>query len=105
MRCGEHEMTLRIDVLRLLLSFAPPKKEDHMISTTIHPIDDSIGELLPAFAKVRTWFAFAHGEGAVEQKHSLLSPMTQTAISGEGLLQIIRHFLKDIAQRRRDSHS
>ena len=105
MRSSEYKVALRVDVLGFFLRFASPQEENYVIALAVYAVDDCIGELFPTFSEVRTGFSFSHGEGAVEQQDALLSPVAQTSVCGEGLLQIVGNLFEDIAQRWGNPHS
>ena len=58
----------------LLDGEAAPEQEYEVFADLREPLDDGVGELLPADACMAGCHVCAHGEGRIEEQHSLLCP-------------------------------
>jgi len=76
-----------------------------MLFLSVDDADHSICEFFPTTSLMRTCLMLAHGEGGVEQKHTLLGPTGEVATGGNGGTSVVLYLLEDVEQRRGKRHS
>ena len=101
----QHEMARAVDESAFFLCVAAPKDKDQPVPLRGEAANDGIGKLFPAVPLVRPSLMSAYGERGVEQQHALFCPAAQAARCGHGASQVVGYFLKDVLQRRGESHT
>ena len=76
---GEHVVTTFVDELRFGYGIAAPQEEDDAAAPFGKGSDGGVGKGFPSMPLVRSSLVGAHGEGGVEQQHTLIGPALQIA--------------------------
>ena len=87
-----------------LFCVGAPKHEDNRCLPLVQLSDNRVGKLLPSHPTVRTCLSGTYRQYRVEQQNSLFRPFGQTAVSRIDKTDILRHFLINILQRRRNRY-
>jgi len=94
-----------LDQAELLLRPAAPKHKNLRPAVGRKLTNDRIGQQLPAPSRVRASLARINSQARVEQKHALLSPMTEIPGRRGSQKHVALHFLEDVAQAGRNGFS
>ena len=92
---------VRGDERLLLDGETSPEQEHEVLADLREPLDDGVGELLPAYACVACGHVGSHGERCVEEQYALLGPAFQVAVGRGSDAQIVVEFLEDVDERGR----
>lgn len=76
-----------------------------MVAVGIERTDGGVGKLLPAMPLMACRLMRPHGEGGIEQQHTLLCPSGQVSAMGNGGAKVGVYLLKDVLQRGREHHA
>lgn len=78
---SEDVMRARVDEPLLRARVSSPEQENDAVALAAEVADDTIRELLPSLARVRTRSPLAYREARVEQEDALLRPACEVAVS------------------------
>ena len=95
---GLDDGVMREDEAFLASCMGAPQDKHEWLFLRAEQFDDSIGERLPTTLVMRACLPCTHGEGGIEQQHSLCGPMLEVAVFGRDEPEIGLHFLEDVAQ-------
>ena len=89
-------MFCRVDKRALADGVASPQDEDKSGAVGREPADYFVGKFLPSSSLVRTGATGFHGEGGVEQEHTLIGPAGKIAVVGVWRTGVGAYLLEDV---------
>ena len=96
-------MSGAINNCALFLGLSPPQHKNDGRRTLIHRRYHGVGKALPAVTLMRTSDAMLNRQYAVQQQHTLLSPLGKVTVGWHGDADVILEFTKYVLQRGRDA--
>lgn len=92
----QNEVALSVNHVALGASIAAPQHVNDVLTMSGQRLDGCIGEILPPQCGVAVGLMSPHGEGRVEQQHSLSRPAAQVTALGDGCAEVVVYLFKDV---------
>src|SRR3712207_445707 len=95
MNALQDHVFLRVDKVFLAPGKATPKHEHQFFAVVAEGLDGRVGEGSPAQLLMAVGSMGPHGEGGIEQEHSLTGPSAEVAVGRHVLVKVGFYLLKD----------
>jgi len=105
--CGKYQMTaVRCHQGLFFDGETAPEQKHQVFPHLRNPLDDGVGELLPADSRVACGHVGPYRQGGIQEQNSLLGPAFQVPVRRRRKTKVVVEFLEDVDEGggRLDSH-